>query len=221
MKKELDEKLCQKYPSLYRDRNGDMKETLMCWGFECGSGWYTLIDVMSELISKHTPDAIAVQIKEKFGGLRFYHHAGDDYSFAVEETGESISKTVCEVCGAQALLNSDDGWLSTRCAEHTSDYVVSDNLQPDTSRVADLGLGQAWSRLIVMLLESSEWHTEKNGMPKAAFEISKENNRLVIGLSGGDDRTIGMVDLIMGYANRIDEQSGIPSIKLGDNSEHL
>ncbi|MGZ4958904.1 MAG: hypothetical protein ACXV7J_06610 [Methylomonas sp.] len=209
MKRELDEQLCHKYPSLYRDRNGDMRKTLMCWGFECGDGWYTLIDVMSELISKHAPEAYAEQIKEKFGSLRFYHQCGDNYTFGVEMAGDSLSQTVCEECGAPALLNNDEGCWFTRCVEHTSNYVVSDNLQTDISSVAGLGLGQAWSRLVVMLLNSAEWHTKKNGMPEAAFQISKINGRLDIKCSGGNEMTVGMVDLIAGYANRIDEHSGL------------
>jgi len=47
VREELDEKLVATYPELYRDRNGDMKETLMCWGFECGDGWYQIIDTLS------------------------------------------------------------------------------------------------------------------------------------------------------------------------------
>jgi hypothetical protein len=44
MRKELDEALCAKYPEIFRDRNGDMRTTAMCWGFECGDGWYNIID---------------------------------------------------------------------------------------------------------------------------------------------------------------------------------
>lgn len=44
MKKELDEKLCTKYPKIFVNRNGDMKDTAMCWGFDCGDGWYPIID---------------------------------------------------------------------------------------------------------------------------------------------------------------------------------
>lgn len=41
MKKELDNALCKKYPEIFRDRNGDMKNTCMVWGFP-GDGWYNL-----------------------------------------------------------------------------------------------------------------------------------------------------------------------------------
>ena len=40
MKQELDEALCRDFPNLFRDRHGNMMTTCMCWGFECGDGWY-------------------------------------------------------------------------------------------------------------------------------------------------------------------------------------
>ncbi|MBF6650418.1 hypothetical protein [Methylobacter sp. BlB1] len=213
MRKELDEQLCRKYPSLYRDRHGDMRRTLMCWGFSCGDGWYTLIDVISELLTKHNPQAHAMQVKEKSGSLCFYHHGCDDYSLGVQMTAETLSQYICEICGAPALLNNDGGWSSTRCKEHASEYSVNDDLEEDIdiSSVADLGLGAAWSRLALILKQSADWHTEKNGRPAAAFFInkSKTNGQLAIRFSGGDEMTAGMVDIIAGYANRIDERTGL------------
>lgn len=84
MNKKLDEQLCQSYPSLYRGRHNKTVPTLMGRGFECGDGWYTLIYVISELLTKHDPGIYAVQVKEKFGGLRFYHNGGNDYSLGIE-----------------------------------------------------------------------------------------------------------------------------------------
>jgi hypothetical protein len=53
MSPELDAKLCQKYPLLFRNRRGDPTETLMCFGFECHDGWYDLIDVLCGNIQSH------------------------------------------------------------------------------------------------------------------------------------------------------------------------
>jgi len=44
MKPELDKKLCEKYPKIFAQRNLPMTETAMCWGLDCGDGWYWLID---------------------------------------------------------------------------------------------------------------------------------------------------------------------------------
>ena len=54
MRKELDEKLCAKYPKIFADRHGDMRTTAMCWGFECGDGWYWLIDSLCSNLQWNT-----------------------------------------------------------------------------------------------------------------------------------------------------------------------
>lgn len=71
MKKELEEKLLKNYPKLYRQYYWDMTQTAMNWGFCCGDGWYDIINDLSEKLSKF--DVEAVQVKEKFGGLRYYY----------------------------------------------------------------------------------------------------------------------------------------------------
>lgn len=209
MNKALDEQLCRHYPSLYRGRHSHSEPTLMRRGFECGDGWYTLIYVVSELLTKHDPGIYAVQVKEKFGGLRFYHNSRDDYTLGIELTAGTLSSHVCEICGAPGFLNDNEGWWSTRCDAHASGHLDTDNQDVDISGVAELGLGAAWSRLVAILRESADWHTEKNGMPKAEFQIAKENGQLMIQMTGGNAMTAGMVDLIAHYANRIDECSGL------------
>ena len=44
------------------------------WGasFGCDEGWYPLIAGLHEQLSVLVPDYTLVQVKEKFGGLRYY-----------------------------------------------------------------------------------------------------------------------------------------------------
>jgi hypothetical protein len=53
MKQELDKLLCEKYPKMMINRNKDMKETCMCWGFECGDGWYNILNLLMDNIQHH------------------------------------------------------------------------------------------------------------------------------------------------------------------------
>jgi hypothetical protein len=53
MKQELDKLLCEKYPKMMVNRNKDMKETCMCWGFECGDGWFNILDQLMSNIQHH------------------------------------------------------------------------------------------------------------------------------------------------------------------------
>lgn len=126
MSPELDRQLCEKYPKIFANRNGDPKETLMYWGFECGDGWYDLIDRLCSNLqwntdkNNHTgkyPQVVAVQVKEKFGGLRFYVDRSTDVQEAVIGFVENLSYHTCDVCGAPGKQRGS-GWVTTRCDEH-------------------------------------------------------------------------------------------------------
>jgi hypothetical protein len=145
MKQELDEELCNKYPLIFRDRHGDMKETLMCWGFEIGDGWYQILDSLCDQIQSHinwshknhkwdlewnekhpeeprsvrepVEQVVAVQVKEKFGGLRFYYDGGDDTIDGMVRMAESWAANTCEECGNLGTMRTG-GWIRTLCDEH-------------------------------------------------------------------------------------------------------
>lgn len=53
MRKELDQELCEKYPLIFADRYKPMTETCMCWGFDCGEGWFSLLDTLCSNIQHH------------------------------------------------------------------------------------------------------------------------------------------------------------------------
>jgi hypothetical protein len=53
MSPELDAKLCEKYPELMANRNKPMTETAMCWGFDCGDGWYNILNQLMSNIQHH------------------------------------------------------------------------------------------------------------------------------------------------------------------------
>lgn len=53
MKIELDELLCTKYPQLFRLRHASVHNTALCWGFECGDGWFKIIDLLCLNITRH------------------------------------------------------------------------------------------------------------------------------------------------------------------------
>jgi len=53
MKQELDKLLCEKYPKMMVNRNKNMQETCMCWGFECGDGWFNILNQLMGNIQHH------------------------------------------------------------------------------------------------------------------------------------------------------------------------
>lgn len=60
---------------------------------------------------------VAVQVKEKFGSLRFYVYNATDEHHSLIAFAERLSARTCEVCGKPGKINKC-GWLSCRCKEH-------------------------------------------------------------------------------------------------------
>ena len=56
------------------------------------------------------------QVKEKFGGLRFYIGAGSDEIFQRIDKAEEESYQICEECGKPGKLR-DRSWIKTLCEE--------------------------------------------------------------------------------------------------------
>jgi len=71
MRDELEVKLVEKYPEIFRDRKGNIMKSAMPWGFEIGDGWYDIIDVLCSMISrdvnmlKHDVREISNQLAQK------------------------------------------------------------------------------------------------------------------------------------------------------------
>jgi len=123
VKEELQERLFKKYPKIFRQKDLPMTETAMCWGIDCGDGWFWLIDKLCEYLQFQTdengwPQVEAVQVKEKFGGLRFYIGSGSSEIFEVISFAESLSESICEDCGSiRDVGQTEGGWVWTLCAE--------------------------------------------------------------------------------------------------------
>jgi hypothetical protein len=67
MKQELDKLLCEKYPKMMVNRNKNMQETCMCWGFECGDGWFNILDQLMGSIQHH----IDWKEKQRAGAIKY------------------------------------------------------------------------------------------------------------------------------------------------------
>lgn len=152
MREELENKLKEKYPQIFRER---------FYGCECSDGWYALIDTLCMMLSSRYNETknsvryiqenlgkkrtyggkvweqvdldkaieemriaqeevpVAVQVKEKFGGLRFYVNTADETQNAYIAMAEAMAEKTCEVCGSTdgARLWSR-GWMRTLCEKH-------------------------------------------------------------------------------------------------------
>src|SRR6267142_2317798 len=82
---------------------------------ECGPGWNNLIDPLVEEAERGL--AIIMQIKEKFGKLRFYCHNSSDKLDDMIDSAEAESGRICEMCGKPGRMMVKGGWYKTVCAD--------------------------------------------------------------------------------------------------------
>ena len=95
--------MAKRYPDIFRDTDKGPMHSLMCFGCDCGDGWFKLIDDLCAYITQlreqrqlifvkkelrvespsgydnnilevPSPKAVFDQVKEKFGTLRVYFH---------------------------------------------------------------------------------------------------------------------------------------------------
>lgn len=129
MSPEKEKILCEKYPKIFKlpEVNDGPLDT---WGLECDDGWFEIIDTLCSKIQSHIDwrtkniqdaeqlenfQVVAEQIKEKFGGLRFYVTGGDDITEAFISFAETMSLKICETCGNPGKQQGDRGWIHTAC----------------------------------------------------------------------------------------------------------
>ena len=99
--------------------------------FECGIGWYNLLHDLSLKIEKvlereaencklhegeenEYDEMFAIQVKEKYGTLRFYMSRETDEVSALIDKAEALSSQTCEICGVPATVRGTT-WFSVRC----------------------------------------------------------------------------------------------------------
>ena len=89
--------------------------------FSVGDGWLDLVkDLIDQLISLGWNKSVT-QVKEKFGGLRFYICSSTDEIDSTIDLFEQVSYTICEDCGKEGKLRNDLHWIRTLCDEHYSE----------------------------------------------------------------------------------------------------
>jgi len=105
MKVELQEKLFQKYPALFRQKDLSLKESCMARGIEIeGDGWYWLLDKLcgciQTCIDRNRLKQIKFeQVKEKLGRLCIYTNYEDKTIDGIIWLASHLSRSICELCG--------------------------------------------------------------------------------------------------------------------------
>jgi hypothetical protein len=132
MNDENTQRIIEACPSLYdsmeeeRDKIGTQPFHPIAFGFECGDGWADLLVELSEKIQAHlntlSPEAaeqiVALQVKEKYGTLRFYVSYYDETIESLIQEASKKSAVTCEQCGKTGSVRGSV-WYYAACDEHT------------------------------------------------------------------------------------------------------
>ena len=137
-----------KYPKMFASPYG---------GVAVGEGWWPIIQALCSQIQAHVdwrnetrerllkenpynskiPDhvrqVVVTQIKEKFGGLRFYYEGGDDMIDGMVRMAESWAARTCETCGNPGRSRSG-GWIRTLCDVHEEERQQAMRARFENSR---------------------------------------------------------------------------------------
>lgn len=95
--------------------------------FNVGEGWYPLIKSLIEDLIDLGWNKQVCQVKEKFGGLRWYINGGSEEMYDRITEAERKSYTICEVTGKPGEIRSDLGWYRTLCDEEYEKVKMKKN----------------------------------------------------------------------------------------------
>ena len=111
----------ERFPKMFAEPYG---------GFCCDEGWWPILTNLCANIQHHldwknkqsevVPQVTVAQIKEKFGGLRFYYDGGDDTIRGMVTMAEAWAGKTCETCGKPGK-SREGGWIKTLCDEHEAE----------------------------------------------------------------------------------------------------
>jgi hypothetical protein len=123
----FEKRMTEQFPKMFSNPYG---------GFAVGSGWWPIIEKLCTNIQSHIDwkneqkekyqrgegckQVVVAQIKEKFGGLRFYYDGGDDTISGMVRMAEVWADASCEECGAPGQRRSG-GWVRTLCDHHEAE----------------------------------------------------------------------------------------------------
>lgn len=120
------EQLIQKYPKIFKQYEGN--PGMVNW-YGVPQGWLSIIDKLCGAIQSYVdnttryingnptnpPQPTLTQMKEKFGGLRFYMEDSDDYVEGMIRMAEYMCDNTCQDCGTEENLGVTSGWISVLC----------------------------------------------------------------------------------------------------------
>jgi hypothetical protein len=89
---------------------------------DCEDGWSDMVVSCHNELKSIDPDYTIAQIKEKFGGLRYYFATSQPSLYKqmtdIVAKYEKVSFTKCQLCGKEAETVNFAGLIKTLCKKH-------------------------------------------------------------------------------------------------------
>lgn len=118
--------LISKYPKIFQQYEGNPFD--VNWS-GVPQGWLPIIDKLCGAIQSYVDNTViyenggkrqppqpeCTQMKEKFGGLRFYTNNSDEKVEGMIRMAEYMCDNACEDCGSEQDLGVTRGWISVLC----------------------------------------------------------------------------------------------------------
>jgi hypothetical protein len=239
MKESLGLNLYSRWPAVFRGRRKPPTKTLMAYGCEHDDGWYAILDGLCEVLTAHAGDLgrqppEAMQVKEKWAGLRFYTAGpADEFDHGAISMAEAISFRICEMTGTPGRLCTRGGliYLTLAPSAASRGFVpVAEDAERPLPPVPEPGrlLAAKWPKVLAGPVElPGGWYDvadvllacvshppigDENVAVARVVALHQEDWRLVVRLGGGSPREMGMVAFAAVMSTRIDPSTGAGSV---------
>jgi hypothetical protein len=120
------EELIAKYPKIFQQYEGN--PGMVNW-YGVPDGWLSIIDKLCGSIQSYIDNVsryidgkqvkpkqvTCIQMKEKFGGLRFYADNTDEVVEGMISMAEYMCDYTCQECGSEENIGRTGGWITVLC----------------------------------------------------------------------------------------------------------
>lgn len=224
MRTALQNALYETYPTLFRHRALPLTESGMGRGFECGDGWFGILDGLCAALAVRDkqvghPSLAANQVKEEAGDLRFHINGECKWCWGAIEFASAISRFVCAETGRPGVLMVKRRWLRTLAEDvgHTNGYQLAATdeyfpIQRSPISVEDV-LPPGWGSIA-----SAMRSIIPNEGLTVSFRFSRFDNSLVVETHDKSERLSGAIFCAIQVAARMGPDSGVMVIPMLDGT---
>jgi hypothetical protein len=138
MEKKYQDKIFKDFSHFFKHKK-NLRQSLMGFGLMCGKGWFKLIYNLCKNIDKYFTanpekkprDFEVVEIKEKFGGLRFYITSAPKEIYIMIKKTSNKSFKICESCGKKGKTREGNFVITmcNKCWKKTNNSKIPINIK--------------------------------------------------------------------------------------------